>query len=303
MTTDVSFSKALGKALPDRVFRQLSLGDCSPELARRFVLSHLEADSETTKGSRTSPTHLLTKPIRTDESGDEEITVRPAEFTLADLDVSLDALGGRLTDLEFLARRIKAGETPSKAVREIIDQSASEILKMYILNAENAEGERKWTSEQAWTLIKAISGAPEGVLRYNEILINDSYKGAKGGPDSVLQALEQAELVSVSSANGRPNAIRPGKPVFLPAFKQLTSDKVLSARLDMGILAAVIKGEVETIGKCEEELKLLGELPKQPVEVGGRVQYLLSKIQKSQTLIEKTEADVVKLKSVLLSEY
>lgn len=34
LTNDVSFSKSLSKALPDRVFRQISLGDCSPEVAK-----------------------------------------------------------------------------------------------------------------------------------------------------------------------------------------------------------------------------------------------------------------------------
>ncbi len=34
LTTDVSFSKSLSKALPNRVFRQISLGDCSPEVAK-----------------------------------------------------------------------------------------------------------------------------------------------------------------------------------------------------------------------------------------------------------------------------
>lgn len=34
LTNDVSFSKSLSKALPNRVFRQISLGDCSPEVAK-----------------------------------------------------------------------------------------------------------------------------------------------------------------------------------------------------------------------------------------------------------------------------
>src|SRR5256884_3554833 len=46
LTTDVSFSKSLSKALPNRVFRQIILGDCSPEVAKRFVINHLDADAE-----------------------------------------------------------------------------------------------------------------------------------------------------------------------------------------------------------------------------------------------------------------
>src|SRR4051794_31166637 len=35
LTHDVSFSKSLSKALPGRVFRQISLGDCTPQVAKR----------------------------------------------------------------------------------------------------------------------------------------------------------------------------------------------------------------------------------------------------------------------------
>ncbi|KAI4195410.1 MAG: hypothetical protein LQ350_007223 [Teloschistes chrysophthalmus] len=94
LTNDVSFSKSLSKALPDRVFRQISLGDCSPEVARRFVINHLNADSDDTTGEK--------KKLPTRDRQD-----------LDELDGSIDILGGRLTDLEFLARRIKTGETPN----------------------------------------------------------------------------------------------------------------------------------------------------------------------------------------------
>jgi hypothetical protein len=38
------------------------------------------------------------------------------------LDACIEVLGGRLTDLEFFARRLKTGQTPNRAVAEIIDQ-------------------------------------------------------------------------------------------------------------------------------------------------------------------------------------
>ena len=90
ITHDVSFSKSLSKALPDRVFRQIILGDCTPEVAKRFVLTHLEADGDDPRNA----------------------DVEKKERNLEELDETIAALGGRLTDLEFLARRIKTGETP-----------------------------------------------------------------------------------------------------------------------------------------------------------------------------------------------
>ncbi|KAL8741120.1 MAG: hypothetical protein Q9190_006237, partial [Brigantiaea leucoxantha] len=102
---------------------------------------------------------------------------------------------------------------------------------MYILDAVDHSGStaapanRKWTPEQAWLLIRSLASTP--TLRYNELLLNDTYKS---GGEFVLQALEQAELISiVSSSNGRPQVIKPGKPVYQAAFRQLTEDKVLKA--------------------------------------------------------------------------
>jgi len=45
----------IGKALPDRVFRQIALGDCSPEVAKRFVVNHLDADAEDGGGREAKP--------------------------------------------------------------------------------------------------------------------------------------------------------------------------------------------------------------------------------------------------------
>jgi RNA12 protein len=93
LTTDVSFSKSLSKALPDRVFRQIVLGDFSPEVAKRFVLNHLvDAGNQ--------------------RDGEKELTPSQIRSDLGELDSVIEKLGGRLTDLEFLARRIKTGESP-----------------------------------------------------------------------------------------------------------------------------------------------------------------------------------------------
>ena len=94
LTTDVSFGKTLGKALPDRVFRQVSLGDCSPEVANRYVVNYIDADYK-------------------DAGIEGKMLPSQARKDLSELKQCIEILGGRLTDLEFLARRIKTGETPN----------------------------------------------------------------------------------------------------------------------------------------------------------------------------------------------
>lgn len=106
LTNDVSFSKSLSKALPDRVFRQMSLGDYSPEVAKKFVLNHLVTDS----GAKAEDdSKLTTLQVRTD---------------MGELEECISVLGGRLTDLEFLARRIKSGETPKSKIFQQLQESA-----------------------------------------------------------------------------------------------------------------------------------------------------------------------------------
>ncbi|KAJ9641950.1 mitochondrial escape protein 2 [Coniosporium tulheliwenetii] len=263
LTNDVSYSKSLSKALPNRVFREISLSDCSLETAKRFVITHLDAE-------------------------DDDLPVNPAEKHLPpsqrrkdlhELDDVLPLLGGRLTDVAFLANRLKSGETPSKAVREIRRGAALD-------------------PEQAWHLIRTL--AAKETLRYNEILLADTYKS---GGEKVLQALEQAELISIVSVNGRPHSIRPGKPVYLPAFRLLHEDRVLRSRLDLALLNESIKLENASIEKYEAELRNLAELPKQPAELAPRVKWLLGKVEASQAKVEGYESESNTLKKVLVSEY
>lgn len=281
LTNDVAFTKPLSKALPDRVFRQIALQDTSLETAKRYVINHLDFDA--------------VEKEKPEEEGDDERDLTPSQKRkdLQELDSVIPLIGGRLTDLEFLARRIKAGETPTRAVKEIIDQSASEILKMFLLTDA-----REWTPQQAWTIVRDLSRAD--ALRYNEVLLTDAYKS---GGEKALAALEQAELITVQSLNGRPYSIKPGKPVFQSAFQRLVKDKVLAAKMDLAVLGEAIGNENKSIDKYEQELHLLGELPNQPGQLALRVRWLLEKVAGSQAKIEGYEKESAGLKKVLQSEF
>ncbi|OAA67152.1 mitochondrial escape protein [Niveomyces insectorum RCEF 264] len=222
LTSDTSYPKALVKALPDRVFRQIALGDLAPKVAMNYVLSHLaEKDDETdeerqeqkleqqerereqqqqqeqiqqqtnatatgagaaasaaakaaaqTKQADTKQASLVEK-IEAKFSGKKEgdpadttakdaaqspnkakaaakpprqgrpsasasasaspSTSLPRKETVQELEDCIGVLGGRLTDLESLVRRLKSGQTPKHAVSEIVEQSAAEIIKMFLL--------------------------------------------------------------------------------------------------------------------------------------------------------------------------
>ncbi|EPS43002.1 hypothetical protein H072_3007 [Dactylellina haptotyla CBS 200.50] len=269
MTNDVSFSKQLAKSLPDRVFRTVMLGDASPEAAKRYVLSHIQSGMSEEEKSR----------------------------EIEELDSSIDQLGGRLTDLEFLARRIRTGEMPTQAVSEIVKTSANEILKVYFLGDPS---KRSYSKEQAWALIKMFGQHGHEQLRYNEVLLHGLFN--KGGEEA-LQSLEQAELISIVSAEGRPWAIKPGKPVYRAAFKRLQDDKVLQAKLDSDVATELMKTETANVAKYETELTVLAQLPSRPSEISGRVSWLLKKLQTSQQKIEQYEKEIGNLKKIIQSEF
>ncbi|KAG9248897.1 escape protein-like protein 2 [Calycina marina] len=285
LTNDLSYSKSLSKALPDRVFRQIALGDITSEVARKFVTTHLDSDDEA--GGTSEDKRLTPSRRRTD---------------MIELDDCIEVLGGRLTDLEFFARRLKTGQSPNRAVAEIIEQSASEILKMYLLTIGKAD--MKWSTEQAWYLIKSL--ATDEKLRYNEVLLSNTFASSlttsASNGETVLEALSAAELITVKTYKGRPQTIHAGKPVYQAAFKVLTQDHVLKSRLDLAILTELTKIETKSIDKYENELNVIGTLPKQPKELGPRVQYLLTKLAASQVKVEAWEKEMGLLKKVLTTE-
>jgi hypothetical protein len=174
---------------------------------------------------------------------------------------------------------------------------------MYLITGDG--GDRKWSTEQAWFLIEAL--ANNDLLRYNEVLLSNTFSSSltasAASGEAALEALSQAELISINTVNGRPESIKAGKPVYRSTFKRLTEDHVLKSRLDLAILTELTKIETKNIEKYESELNVLASLPKQPREVGPRVQYLLTKLSGSQQKVEAWEKEIGTLKKVLMSEY
>lgn len=208
-------------------------------MAKKFVTTHLESD----------------------QNDAEKLSPSQKHRDLSELDECIEVLGGRLQDLEFLARRLKTGQTPKRAIAEIIEQSASEIMKMYLLTVD--KGDRKWSPEQAWFLIKSL--ADNDSLRYNEVLLSNTFASSLtpsvSSGESVLEALSAVELISIKTINGRPQTIKAGKPVYQAAFRLLTEDRVLKSRLDLAVLTELTKIETKSIDKYETELSMLVSPP------------------------------------------
>lgn len=182
-------------------------------------------------------------------------------------------------------------------MNRIIEQSASEILKIFILGTDSMTPQ--WTREQAWYLIKSLARSKDGILLYNKVLLSDLFRN---NGEATLHALAQSELISVGTDEGFPRYIKPGKPVYRAAFQRLVENKTLQGRLDMLILTQLMSNENSSISKYEQELQVLGSLPKYPWELTSRIEWLLRKIHGSQAKILQYESESAALSKVLQNE-
>ncbi|KAK9390130.1 RNA12 protein-domain-containing protein [Lipomyces mesembrius] len=269
VTDDVGYAKVLQEAIPTQVFNTITVSDATPELARKFVLSQILA-----------------------VTGESEDDV--PESTLKDLDEALKPLGGRMTDLLTLVRRITMGESNRQAADDMIRQSASEIIKRFLRSGND----KSWTSEQAWTIVKSL--AKDEDIRYNELLLNLLFKNAK----DVIAALEHAELITVLEKDGRPYKIKAGRPIYRAACQRLLNDKGLAATLEISTMTVISGLLIASISKNEEELAKLSKIvASKSVDISERMKYLAEDIRAKQAKISEYDKLIDKQKKVLATEY
>ncbi|KAJ6783087.1 hypothetical protein PWT90_08613 [Aphanocladium album] len=287
LTSENAYSKPLTKALPDRVFRVIALGDLDHSIARKYITGRLQNDREAAKERK--------------EEGDKKANDAP---NLRGLDDAIETLGGRLVDLESLARRIQAGMSPREATDEIVTESAVDIVKMFLLNKGSDEVEKKWSTAQVWQLVKGL--AKDSSLIYNQVLLSPTFSSSMTASasdgEAALEALAAAELISIRSDRGHPRLITAGRSLQRSAFALMVKDRVLAAKMDLGQHNELAKIEAKKITAAENELSLLGSLPRQTSESAGRIQYLLSQIDTSQRKIEDLDKQIGLCKKILNEE-
>ncbi|KAK9236694.1 RNA12 protein-domain-containing protein [Lipomyces kononenkoae] len=268
VTDDVGYAKVLQDAIPTQVLNTITVGDATPELARKFVLSQILA-----------------------VTGESEEDV--SESTLKDLDEAVKPLGGRMTDLLALVRRITMGENNKVAADDMIRQSASEIIKRFLRSGND----KSWTAEQAWIIVKSL--AKDEDIRYNELLLNPLFKNAK----DVIAALEHAELITVLDKDGRPYRIKAGRPIYRAACQRLLNDRGLAATLEISTLTALSSLLITSISKSEDELAKLSKIvAAKPIDISERMKYLAEDIRAKQAKISEYDKLIGTEKKVLATE-
>ncbi|KAK9455903.1 RNA12 protein-domain-containing protein [Dipodascopsis uninucleata] len=277
ITDDTGYQKILTEAMPNEVINTITVGDATPELARKFVLLQVRSITGKTE----------------DEIDDKYIS---------DLDRALEPLGGRMTDLISLVHRISIGESNLAAADEMIKLSASEIIKRFLRpSREN----RSWSVEQVWSIINLL--ADHDVVKYNEFYLNPLFKTETA---ETLMALEHCDLITVLEKDGRPYAVKAGRPIYRAAFKRLLEDKSLSANMNLNQLTALAKIDKTTIQALEDELAVLSQISQSayttraPVQdINERIAFLSRKIKESQLKICDYETRMTAMKQIITSNY
>ncbi|KIM49011.1 hypothetical protein M413DRAFT_438171 [Hebeloma cylindrosporum] len=213
-------SKRLTKALPAKPLYSIALSDADSSSSLLFVKQKLE-----------------------DAGIDMGISAQDARY--------VERLGGRASDLESLIHKVRSGMKVDEAVEDIINRGVAELRKNAF--GEDDSTSLPWSRYQAWKVLTMLSKTPE--VGYYDILVDFPFKG----DENALRSMEHAELITISTKEGRPAAIRPGKPIFRWVFERVVNDKVFAARQELVYNEKQIADTEAKIGTYEQELAVLVE--------------------------------------------
>ncbi|KAI8810013.1 RNA12 protein-domain-containing protein [Cladochytrium replicatum] len=176
-------------------------------------------------------------------------------FASSELMSSVEALGGRLTDLELLIQKIKAGAPAPDAFNDIVAKSIAEIRKVGLAD-DSAEAKKSipWRTEQLWKVIQLLGKYEE--VGYDELRMNPLF----WGEEEALSQMESAGLINVIHHNSRPYSIRAGRPVYRVAFQRMVADTKLSATMGVRTLKRLMVKEEGKIRDWEDELTKLSNV-------------------------------------------
>ncbi|KAG8903451.1 mitochondrial escape protein 2 [Tulasnella sp. 403] len=265
--------RRLAKSLPTRPLLSIPLGDADTASALSFVRGKITA-----------------------------VGTQPSTLTVED-EMWVERLGGRASDLDTLIHKVRNGSSVKDAVQDIIVRGVAELRKTAFGDEVDDAKDLPWKPEQVWSVLKQLSQHDE--ISYAEVLLEFPFKG----DEVALRGMEHAELITITTQDGLPVSIKPGKPVYRYVFQRLVNDRIFHAVQDIAYNNKVIAAEEATIRKCEEELTTLRGIGLDlgssflggSGATGARAGYLLAKMRASQEKVEAKERAVKKLKRILTS--
>ncbi|KDR81387.1 hypothetical protein GALMADRAFT_58608 [Galerina marginata CBS 339.88] len=266
-------SKRLAKALPSKPLNSIALSDADPSSSLSFVKQKLR-----------------------DAGIDIGISSQDIQY--------VERLGGRASDLESLIHKVRSGMKVDEAVEDIISRGVAELRKNAFGDDADEAKNLAWTRYQAWKVLKLLSKSSE--VGYYDILVDFPFKG----DESALRGMEHAELISISTKDGRPSTIRPGKPVFRWVFERVVNDKVFQATQELGYNEKQISDAETKIQAYQQELTVLVDTMQKERRPWWsvrrspcleRARYVGDKLATATRKVETLERKNMELKKVLSS--
>ncbi|KAJ1907043.1 mitochondrial escape protein 2 [Tieghemiomyces parasiticus] len=267
VSSNVAASRALSRSLPHKSVNNLFLTDASPESAVRVL------KLEFGLAQPPNATDHTEEPAKDKQSAREKASDQQEYASLVgQLERAVDCLGGRLTDLELLIRKVKGGQPIDEAVDDIVAKAAAEIRKFALSEKDGSDDavtvgaaaaanggaspgpsitKIRWTPVQFWALMEAL--ATDEQVNYYRVLSSPLFNG----DDQPLLAMEFGDLINVVQENGRPAYIRPARPVLTAAFRRILQDRVYASTMKIKTNKLLIDQQTAYIRKYEDELQRL----------------------------------------------
>ncbi|RLV95534.1 Mitochondrial escape protein 2-2 [Spathaspora sp. JA1] len=257
-TADVGSLQHLAEALPNQVFKDISLSDASMTSSKQYVCDQLKLDQNRTTS----------------------------------IDNCIEPIGGRMLDLQAFVRRVKSGETPNVAIIEMINQ-ASELITSFFLESHKIEqGDHTWTSAQVWLLMKMLSNSD--VIEYNDLIKSPLFSSTTSADTiDTLSTLEKYDLLALKRDKGVLKEITTGRPLFKAAFQNIIKDLYIWKLYETNYLKSLTKLEQDKIQKLQTELVQISSIP--GGKLNNRIDYLVNKIETSNGKIIDYEKQVNEL--------
>lgn len=257
ITLDSGSSVHLTGALPNQVFKTITLNDASPNSARQYVNKQLKnkyADS---------------------------------------IDTCLEPLGGRMLDLQAFVRRVKSGEDPESALKEMIRQASEQLATFYLNVGAVVDNETPWDTAQLWKLIRLL--AENDTIEVNE-LVKIPLFGLSTSTINTLNVLEKNDIISLKRDKGLNKSISIGRPIFKAAFRELVSDEKIFEVYEAYMYNQLISLENVKIAKMEDQFsKLCSKGDANYVK--ERLEYISSKLKASTEKVQEYETKIKELTS------
>ncbi|KAL6454525.1 PRP13 Mitochondrial escape protein 2 [Candida maltosa Xu316] len=224
LTADVGSISLLNDALPNQVFKDISLSDASMDSSRQYVCDVLKCDDSSL------------------------------------LDRCLAPLGGRMLDLQSFIRRIRSGEDPEQAIAEMVNQSAELITSFFLSGSHKfGTGDSNWSPAQVWVLLKLLS--KQDTIGYSELTTSPLFSRSTQTLE-ILSTLEKYDLISLKRDKGVLDKISTGRPLFKAAFKNIVDDLRIWKLYETDYIKTLVDLESTKIQKMEDELEKIYKIGK-----------------------------------------